>query len=99
MKKATTKIFVWNFGEGTYRLQVENIDGRRIKTLKKTLGAKNWELVGESWGGNGKKYIFSKDFETEQEVKRETKTLEFPVFYETLQLKIRPWNKLAKSLR
>jgi hypothetical protein len=50
-----------------YRLQVNNIDGRAVKKLKKSMN--DWQESGTGWNptSQSRVLLFSKEFDTEQE--------------------------------
>lgn len=82
-----------------YRIQLEEIDGRSLKKMKKDFEEDDWVLSGEGWNSKKKTSILfvTKSFGSEGELKKWAKEVPYPLNFITPRGKLKPLNKAAKE--
>lgn len=89
------KGYFWETDSNIYRFQINNIDGRKVKTLRKLL--KEWSEVGQSWTGKGSKSLMFQKETNQKEIKSLARLMEFAVFFTNSKGRDIPWNTYAKK--
>jgi len=96
--KKEVKCYVWSLSEEKdveekpYRLQVNFTDGRQTKKIQKTFEETGWEFSGQS-SGSYQTFVFTKNFKDDKEVKKWSKSVDWPVYYVSRNDKETLWNK------
>lgn len=91
-------IYVWSLSKTKHRCQVDGADGRKIKSIRKTLEQDDWQDVGVSFRTKGpNSYFFEIESELD-ELKKSFRKITYPVFYENSRGVEKPWNGFAKIL-
>tara|TARA_R110000824_G_scaffold373862_3_gene564310 strand:+ start:1181 stop:1501 length:321 start_codon:yes stop_codon:yes gene_type:complete len=97
--------FAWKYFQAEeeeeilYRIQLEQIDGRSLKKMKRDFEEDDWVISAEGWNSRNQTSILfvTKSFGSEGELKKWAKDLPYALNFITPRGKLRPLNKAAKE--